>query len=202
MREKNGQKLNDNFVFGPTITEKELKNEKRAKISFVLAILNSLVWLFAFIDPYGGGLYISIYQWTLRRSLKPGESGGLLVAKGADRQHGLRQIHPLNLWCGARGTRALFKPCPEAMAGAWGDAPRSSRPLFSGVAGDVFGVQHIHATHRVIPADLGQSGIDDMTDSRDGQAGLRDIGRHYDLSAAGGLHHPMLLVRRQAAVQG
>lgn len=63
-RKQNGQELNNNAIFGPTITEKELRNEKKAKISFVLAVLNSLVWLFAFIDPYGGGLYISIYYWT------------------------------------------------------------------------------------------------------------------------------------------
>lgn len=61
---QNDQKPDINPIFGPTITEKELKNEKKAKISFVLAVLNSLVWLFAFIDPYGGGLYISIYYWT------------------------------------------------------------------------------------------------------------------------------------------
>lgn len=44
-RKQNGQELNNNAIFGPTITEKELRNEKIAKISFVLAILNSLVWL-------------------------------------------------------------------------------------------------------------------------------------------------------------
>lgn len=63
-KRQNDQRLSNNVIFGPTITEKELKNEKKAKISFVLAVLNSLVWLFAFIDPYGGGLYISIYYWT------------------------------------------------------------------------------------------------------------------------------------------
>ena len=44
-REQNEQGLNSNAIFGPTITKKELRNEKIAKVSFVLAILNSLVWL-------------------------------------------------------------------------------------------------------------------------------------------------------------
>lgn len=65
-RKQNDQKLNNNAIFGPTITEKELRNEKIAKISFVLAILNSLVWL-TVLFPAGGGAYglaISIYYMT------------------------------------------------------------------------------------------------------------------------------------------
>lgn len=60
------QRLSNNAVFGPTITEKELKNEKKAKISFILAILNSLVWL-TVLFPAGGGAYglaISMYYMT------------------------------------------------------------------------------------------------------------------------------------------
>ena len=44
-RKQKDKELNSNSIFGPTITEKELRNEKKAKISFILAILNSLVWL-------------------------------------------------------------------------------------------------------------------------------------------------------------
>ena len=65
-RKQNGQELNNNAIFGPTITEKELRNEKIAKISFVLAILNSLVWL-TVLFPAGGGAYglaISMYYMT------------------------------------------------------------------------------------------------------------------------------------------
>ena len=59
---QNDQKPDINPVFGPTITEKELKNEKKAKISFVLAILNSLVWLTVLFPA--GGLAISMYYMT------------------------------------------------------------------------------------------------------------------------------------------
>ena len=62
-RKQNGQKLNNNAIFGPTITEKELRNEKKAKISFVLAILNSLVWLITVLTH--DGFIIGMYYMFL-----------------------------------------------------------------------------------------------------------------------------------------
>ena len=61
-RKQDDQELNSNAIFGPTITKKELRNEKIAKISFILAILNSLVWLTAILDTYG--LMISVYYMS------------------------------------------------------------------------------------------------------------------------------------------
>ena len=61
-RKQKDKELNSNSIFGPTITEKELRNEKKAKISFILAILNSLVWLTVLFPA--GGLAISIYYMT------------------------------------------------------------------------------------------------------------------------------------------
>ena len=62
-RKQNDQKLNNNDIFGPTITEKELRNEKIAKISFILAILNSLVWLTLLIPA--NSIYGSIGTWVV-----------------------------------------------------------------------------------------------------------------------------------------
>ena len=60
---QNDQRLSNNAIFGPTITEKELKNEKKAKISFVLAILNSLVWLITVLTH--DGFIIGMYYMFL-----------------------------------------------------------------------------------------------------------------------------------------
>ena len=62
-KKQNDQKLNNNSIFGPTITEKELKNEKKAKISFILAILNSLVWLITVLTH--DGFIIGMYYMFL-----------------------------------------------------------------------------------------------------------------------------------------
>ena len=62
-RKQNGQELNNNAIFGPTITEKELRNEKKAKISFILAILNSLVWLITVLTH--DGFIIGMYYMFL-----------------------------------------------------------------------------------------------------------------------------------------
>lgn len=62
-RKQNGQELNNNAIFGPTITEKELKNEKKAKISFVLAIINSLVWSTLLIPV--NSIYGSVGTWVV-----------------------------------------------------------------------------------------------------------------------------------------
>lgn len=60
---QNDQKPDINPIFGPTITEKELKNEKKAKISFVLAIINSLVWLTLLIPV--NSIYGSVGTWVV-----------------------------------------------------------------------------------------------------------------------------------------
>ena len=62
-KEQNDQKLSGNAIFGPTITEKELRNEKKAKISFILAILNSLVWLITVLTH--DGFIIGMYYMFL-----------------------------------------------------------------------------------------------------------------------------------------
>ena len=60
---QNDQKPDINPIFGLTITEKELKNEKKAKISFVLAIINSLVWLTLLIPV--NSIYGSVGTWVV-----------------------------------------------------------------------------------------------------------------------------------------
>lgn len=62
-RKQKDKELNSNSIFGPTITEKELKNEKKAKISFVLAIINSLVWLTLLIPV--NSIYGSVGTWVV-----------------------------------------------------------------------------------------------------------------------------------------
>lgn len=62
-RKQKDKELNSNSIFGPTITEKELRNEKKAKISFILAILNSLVWLITVLTH--DGFIIGMYYMFL-----------------------------------------------------------------------------------------------------------------------------------------
>ena len=62
-KKQKDKELNSNSIFGPTITEKELRKEKKAKISFILAILNSLVWLITVLTH--DGFIIGMYYMFL-----------------------------------------------------------------------------------------------------------------------------------------
>src|SRR5690606_15360785 len=84
----------------------------------------------------------------------------------------------------------------EAEADAVGDAAAASGPLVGGGLRDALDLQLLDLVAVAVAVDAREPGIDHVADPRDGERGLRDVGREHDAARRAGLEYALLLRRR------
>src|SRR6266480_737509 len=101
-----------------------------------------------------------------------------------------------------RRARLEFLLRVEADADPARDPAAAACALLRRGLGNAFHAQLLDLIAVAVALDAGETGVDDITDSRDGERRLRDVGREHDAPAGVRLEYALLLLGREPREQG
>src|SRR6266513_2845906 len=101
-----------------------------------------------------------------------------------------------------RRARLEFLLRVEADADPARDPAAAACALLRRGLGNAFHAQLLDLVAIAVALDAGETGVDDITDSRDGERRLRDVGREHDAPAGVRLEYALLLLGREPREQG
>ena len=135
------------------------------------------------------------------RFLQPRKIHHVVDPARLERQHDLRQIQPLHLGQFLRRAVRVLALGPQPHAHARGRAPRAPRPLLRARHRNLLDHQRVDPAVRIEPRHPRQPAVDHRRHPVDRQRRLRHVRRHDDFPRLIARHRPVLLLRRQLAVQ-
>ena len=136
------------------------------------------------------------------RGLEPREGAGVRVAPGLEGQEGARQVDAGDFRVLVLVAAGVHQGRGEADAAARGRAARAARALGQAGAGHGLQAQFIQARGGVEAVHPSRARVDDRAHAGDGHGGFGHVGGQHHLAARRGRQGPVLLLWRQAAVQG
>ena len=141
-------------------------------------------------------------QMPGRGRIEPGKLGHVGRSPPRQIEDERGEIGTANLRWGERKQRPLGAFGPQPVADPGSEAPGATGTLGGAGAGNTNRLQGSHAASGVKTGPPLQTGVDHHRHSVDGQAGFGDIGGQHDLAPRSGQNRPLLVGKREVAIEG